>query len=388
MNLLKHNAQQIVKELNATIGMNINFMNSQGIIIASTDPGRIGQVHEGARTLLDRHLDELLVRQDDDRRGMKEGANYPIVIDNEVIGVIGITGECNEAEKFGRITKKMTEILMTELMLKEHHQVAENQKNRFVMEWTSHTGPVSEALIERGAQLGIDITLPRRFMLLSVHTDETSGGSMDALRDVEQTEERIKSYIRRADTKSVYMKSASTLLLGVAMRSDEKMRELAEKIIQKCGQAEGVDITIGIDSGDLAAEHASMASMQAEKALRSALRSSDSRIWFYRDIDMEIFIDEIPAEIKKEYIHKLFSAYDPESLREVIALLDVFYGKNGSLAEASESLHLHRNTLQYKLRRICEKTGRDPRSLKDAGIFRIAMAFFDDAYGTPKPGDV
>lgn len=47
-------------------------------------------------------------------KGSINGINLPIEFNNEIIGVIGITGDPKEVEQYGLITKKMTEILIKE----------------------------------------------------------------------------------------------------------------------------------------------------------------------------------------------------------------------------------------------------------------------------------
>ena len=46
MRLSRKNAENIVKELNTVIDQSVNMMNEHGIIIASTDQERVGQIHE------------------------------------------------------------------------------------------------------------------------------------------------------------------------------------------------------------------------------------------------------------------------------------------------------------------------------------------------------
>ena len=48
MELSRHNALQIVREINSVLPQKINLMNKHGIIIASTDDSRIGTYHGGA----------------------------------------------------------------------------------------------------------------------------------------------------------------------------------------------------------------------------------------------------------------------------------------------------------------------------------------------------
>ena len=51
-------AQKIVESLRDTIEQDINFIDSDGIIIASTDHRRINSLHEGALTLSLIHISE------------------------------------------------------------------------------------------------------------------------------------------------------------------------------------------------------------------------------------------------------------------------------------------------------------------------------------------
>ena len=106
MQLSRHNAEIIVKELNTIINDKINMMNEKGVIIASTDQERIGQEHEGAKRIINDRLEELIIHSHDRYEGSLEGVNYPIIISNEIIGVVGITGPYNKVAKYGQITKK------------------------------------------------------------------------------------------------------------------------------------------------------------------------------------------------------------------------------------------------------------------------------------------
>ena len=99
MRLSRTNAEKIVKELNTVIDQSVNMMNEEGIIIASTDQERVGQIHEGARKIIEQNLEELVIRPEDVYEGSLEGVNYPIMIGGEVIGVVGITGPVQEVAK-------------------------------------------------------------------------------------------------------------------------------------------------------------------------------------------------------------------------------------------------------------------------------------------------
>ena len=78
MFISKTHAEQIVKELHVIVGHDINIMDKTGIIIASSNPKRIGTLHNIAKNIIDLSLLEYLVQSYDVTDGVQEGINLPI----------------------------------------------------------------------------------------------------------------------------------------------------------------------------------------------------------------------------------------------------------------------------------------------------------------------
>lgn len=111
--LSKSIATSTVKEISKLVNKHINMMNVDGIIIASSNPERIGQAHWGAEKIIAENLDELYITNDDisdiqiaSDQFVQTGLNLPLIIHGETVGVIGITGEYNEVSQIGYIIKK------------------------------------------------------------------------------------------------------------------------------------------------------------------------------------------------------------------------------------------------------------------------------------------
>lgn len=98
-------ALSIVREMKEITGHDINIMDGTGTIFASTDPGRVGQRHEGACQILSQKLPRLTVQEDRRPGGIRPGVNLPIQLDGETVGVIGITGNPEEVDSLGAILK-------------------------------------------------------------------------------------------------------------------------------------------------------------------------------------------------------------------------------------------------------------------------------------------
>lgn len=113
MEISKELAESIVCEMKKIIEKDLNFIDSTGIIIASTDSSRVGTYHEGGKQAITIN-DVIKINRDEEYKGARKGINLPLNFNGELIGVIGISGETNEVEKYGQIIKRMSEILIKE----------------------------------------------------------------------------------------------------------------------------------------------------------------------------------------------------------------------------------------------------------------------------------
>ena len=128
MIISKRLAENVVQEMKSIIGKDMNFINSNGVIIASTDKSRINTYHEGGKEAI-KNNDIIKIEEDGEYKGARKGLNLPLLLNGEIVGVIGISGEPKEIEKYGQIIKKMSEILIREnYMYKKEEQDIEIEK--------------------------------------------------------------------------------------------------------------------------------------------------------------------------------------------------------------------------------------------------------------------
>ncbi|MCI7111383.1 MAG: hypothetical protein MR926_06115, partial [Megasphaera elsdenii] len=77
-------AQQIVDSAKAVVGWNVNFIDCQGRIMASTDSGRIGTYHKAGHVAA-RTGQVQTVQEDCPEDGVSQGVNYPIIMGRQVL---------------------------------------------------------------------------------------------------------------------------------------------------------------------------------------------------------------------------------------------------------------------------------------------------------------
>ena len=82
---------------------------------------------------------------------------------------------------------------------------------------------------------------------------------------------------------------------------------------------------------------------------------------------------QLPISICEGFLHEVFGDDIPDSFdNETDTTITRFLQNNLNIAETSRQLHMHRNTLIYRLDQVEKKTGLDLRKFEDAMTFKLA----------------
>ena len=372
MILSKNVADKIVSELSKIVEQHINIMDIEGIIISSTDPNRIGSVHGGAVKILNEKLFELMIQSDDEYEGSKNGINLPIEFNEEIIGVIGITGNYNQVYKYGQIIKKMTEILLLDSYRREQHMIEQKARDRFLEEWIfgRYESNYPNDFQQRAERLGVDVKTAKRILVFSVRTlgDEQ-------IDDQTQTTISHKIRLYLMGLKQAFLFRTATLFIAVLNhRDDKEMLSIAEEIDHIITKYCDCKVFIGIDS--LEAKDVAQSFKNANAALQLSFKTTKN-INIYDALNLDLFITRMPLKDRKDYLTHLFVDVTIEEIEPYIELLKIFYKENGSIEKTSERLYIHKNTLQYRLNKLSQITTYDPRKLGSAHLFMAAIMVYD-----------
>lgn len=373
MKITQSTAMSIVTEMKKIIGEDLTFMDTTCHIIACTDPMRIGDYHGGSERMLRDGLKEMSVPDDNTYVGTRSGINLTLELDGVTVGVVGITGKEQEVIRYGQVVKRMTEILLMENALKEQKYNERQARNRFLQEWmTMDPEDVTQAMTDEGQQLGIRMDIPRRLALL-----ERAPGTIMNEDETARVDHCIRSVLRE-DSRNLSGSTGGSYVVLLTQRSDSQVRALIEQIRQAVERECGHRLVAGIDSHAVTGGQLKQAYARARRALRAA--GSGYGLVFYGDILLEIVSNEVSEEAQREFLGRLFRDVPEEKLREEMQLLQTLYACNGSISQTAEKLFLHKNTVQYKLNRIAERTGYDPRKLGQTCFFYLAMTFYQDLH--------
>jgi carbohydrate diacid regulator len=106
-------AQDIVDRAMAILPCNVNVMDSQGLILGSGEPERINTRHEGAQLVLaNGRVVEIDAPTAKHLKGVQPGINLPLMLDQRLIGVLGITGEPEQLRTYAELVRMTAEMLV------------------------------------------------------------------------------------------------------------------------------------------------------------------------------------------------------------------------------------------------------------------------------------
>ena len=101
---------------------------------------------------------------------------------------------------------------------------------------------------------------------------------------------------------------------------------------------------------------------------------SEQTVFPYNELGIGRLIYQLPVSLCESFLKEIFGADIPASFdEETLGTVNRFFQNNLNIAETSRQLHMHRNTLIYRLDQIEKHTGLDIRLFEDAMTFRIAI---------------
>jgi carbohydrate diacid regulator len=352
-------AQQIVDSAKAVIGWNINFIDNKGIILASTDADRIGKFHEaGYEAARSRKVREVL--SDQECRGSRSGINYPIIMEDQVVGVIGITGNPSVVAQYGFLLTKICEVFLKEYWMEVRTLNERQRTNKIVLALLYHD---TESLQNFTAETGLSET--EMFAVAEFILDCSGDGQVQ-----KRIEHDIIDELRRMGITLytyIYPNEIVCLIPHGAYERWKSRISVWESSI-------GSFLHLGIGTME-SIQSIYISYRFAKLALKFAV-SNQVFSMFAEDMDLELLLQSVDEPVRHQYWERICGTLSAEDIH----MLHSYFCHDLSLQQTAENLVIHKNTLQYRLKRIRDKTGLDPRKFSDAVVYYIALRIGNEKY--------
>jgi len=356
--------QDIVDRLIDILGKNINIMNTDGIIIASGDESRIGSFHELAAMVAAENR-QIVVNngQACQFKGVLPGVNMPINFDDEVIGVVGITGNPEEVAGYGKIIKEFVELMV--------HYKHQNKLDLFqyrairdlVKELIRKPDPEPEEisyLENRAALVGFDLNRDRVLLVAEI------AGFNDFIVENALTEVKIQGIKQSitehiaadCDTRDVVFNLMGDRFMILKTASDD-IEDFCRNKHQRIFGRLGVRLTFAVGSVCKSVKDYHHAYVTAANLLNIANRLDNVYVLSRDAFDLHLLLYELPDRTKKDYLSQ-FEGVFSDDRSNMLSTIKVFFECGMNIGEAATKLFVHRNTLIYRLSKFKKLYAMDP----------------------------
>jgi carbohydrate diacid regulator len=371
-------AQEIAGDTSEIIGFNVLITDRNGTVIGSGDLSRVGTFHEASvevvRTIQPATHDTAQARR---LRGVRPGITLPIVLGAAALGTVGITGSPAQVRRFGLVVKRQTEILLQESVVLRSGLLRERALEDLVRDIAYFDAEVvePELIAYRAGELGYDLGVPRVVVVVELiappgHDDP--GGAQQSTARLALLHTLRTTFVPTHDVVAAMPSDRFVALHRVAStrRSDghaDSLHARCREVVDQLGRRHGLAAAVGIGAIASTVTQLHDSYQDASTALRLGARLATRgepapTITSIDDMRVHQLIatagNRPRARLVEALTTELRTQPDWHALR---ATLITWCETGFNLVQAATALHIHRNTLVYRLNKIAQLTGRSTR---------------------------
>ncbi|MDP8921424.1 MAG: helix-turn-helix domain-containing protein [Chloroflexota bacterium] len=289
--------------------------------------------------------------------GAPEALVVPLRLRGTPAGYLILGGDAAVSDLDRQVAERAARVLGIELA--KQRAVTEAQlrlQGDFLDDLLSGGYPSDEAMIARGRWMGHDLTRPH--LVLTLHLDPRDGPDRESSRL--QAADLVRTELARLAPGAIVREQQGTLALAVprvAAPDRAESLELAERIRHRLA-ALLPDCRVSVGVGRYHAEVRGLARAYREAdqalAIGRALLGGDRSVHF-EDLGVQRLLFQLRdnpelAAFYEDLLGKL-QAHDERNGSELVNTLEAFFECHGNHVRTAQRLHLHRNTLLYRLER-------------------------------------
>ncbi|HFL6935305.1 TPA: sugar diacid recognition domain-containing protein [Serratia marcescens] len=370
--LAEATARQIVQRAMGIISHSVNVMDSNGVIIASGNPQRLFQRHEGAvLALAENRVVEIDRATAEHLKGVRPGINLPFSFRNQRVGVIGISGEPAEVRAYAELVKMAAEMMVEQAALLDQHQWEKRYREELANQLLQPQ-PNTASLAAMAAYLGLDLRQAR--IVWIVELQEAQPHLLrELLAELEATQ--------RDALIAITCFNEMTLLRPACMAQGEwslKLeRQQAQRLQNQLKHRFRVRLIVGGFYDDPQSAYRSSLTARATQAMAQRLKLRHATL-FYHDYPLPSLLCDLGEDWRAQELGRPWRTLGEQDEKGVLrGTLRHYFSQNCDQTQTAAQLHIHVNTLRYRLQRIEAITGMKINQLTDALRLYIGMLMHD-----------
>lgn len=393
--LSTHQAQDIVARTMRIIPFNVNVMDAHGVILASGDPARVGELHDGALlALAKRATVEVDAASSRLMHGARPGINLPLVVGGRLCGAVGLSGAPDAVRQFGELVRLTAEMILEQASLAGELQRDSRYREAFVLNLIRPDAGTRPDLDAWGRRLGVDFRRTQVVFLLELATAGAAHPGLpddDALARLQRLQ--LALLARRPVLLSATAGPHELVILDVFepdAREPDRTRALERRHDALAAQVQDmaadmaaeladdapappVTLTMGLASTGIGAAAVSYQSAQAAARI-GRRRHPDARAHSYYGLALPVLLSGLDAGWQASELRRPLARLGRDrGGAGLLHTLQTWFACDESAAATAAALAIHRNTLDYRLRRIEALTGLDLARSEDRLLLYVSV---------------
>lgn len=364
-------ARDIVTRTMRIIPFNVNVMDASGVILASGDSARVGELHDGALLALARkatvEVDAASARR---MHGARPGINLPLVVDGQLCGAVGLSGEPEQVRQFGELVRLTAEMILEQAGLAGELQRDSRYREAFVLNLIRGDLDARPELEAWARRLGLDLGRTQLVFLLELEAGP--GGAEGTLAEIQGLQLQLLSQQPALLGATV---SPHEMVMLDAFDAESRMLEAQARKRQAALAARVADacrlpftLTMGLPlpglDGAAVSYQSARAAARIGRRRQGIQRPADkagepAALQFsYYDLALPVLLSGLGAGWQAAQLRQPTASLARDRNGAVLLrTIEAWFAHDGASNATAAALHIHRNTLDYRLRRIEELTG-------------------------------
>lgn len=350
---INQSAQEMVDAIaNIMSNRTINIMDKNAVIIASSDPNRIGTFHQGAAEVL-ASGNPVYIQKDELSRyeGAREGINLPIILDGKLFGVVGIYGNPEEVKDAANLLCIYVRQYFAQMALNRKEHMENELRSQLLKILVLDFNSPAEEIHQLSALIGVKIRMPMRAVVVSLgenNTDPlnrlknldklpgilTGAGLLNPSRDLYGVLDDCFAFLKQMDNRQ---------------NPDAYIQQVQKAI--SSGQKLSVSTAIGEDCDSQNqlrfSYQEALTLVQNGKGCFSMDNSKSKLDYLFFRLQK---VDE--ARFPRTMYAQLEDSFGTKEMDWVMVTIQIYYDCCGSINKAAALLHIHKNTMLYRMNRI------------------------------------
>lgn len=377
--LNRKTAQKIATETASICGHSISIIDTNGVIIGSDDLSRIDTIHQGLETVFNdkKHIAH---NQEEVQKisGAKAGMAFPIIVNNQVIGAVGIVGNPDEISKYAQLVKHQVEMMYQQEI---YHQLSQLQLEsiEILVQELMNTSTKNLHYLRLLAEANdIKLSEPLLPIIVTVENDLSILHSDKDL--ILKTNSLIDSLVNGQHKKPVLvskLNATEIIILIPALPASEVELQITLLMSSLNKTLRGLQIneSYTLVGRSYPRVDGLKKSINEVKDCLALLKKMDLQkgLYYVNNLNLETLL----ASVVQYNLNTLTNDIRIKHFLEMDSIFHTTLVKlcecNLNISDASRNLHIHRNTLLYRLNKIQEVTSLKPTLFNSSMMLYLAL---------------